>query len=90
MSLKFCPKCGNELEPGSSFCDSCGAKLEARTEPTPATSSGTIQSTQDVTRKTGMVDYPDFLKRLIALIFDSIIIGMIGSIFSRFSRTDAP
>ena len=32
MALKFCPKCGNELEPNAAFCEACGADLKERTE----------------------------------------------------------
>jgi len=28
----ICANCGNELEPGSRFCDSCGAPVEEKTE----------------------------------------------------------
>ncbi|MBY8984272.1 MAG: RDD family protein [Candidatus Lokiarchaeota archaeon] len=81
MSLKFCPKCGNELESGSSFCDSCGADLGTKTE-TPAAISPGVTTTQEPKVKPETVYYPDFLKRVIALIFDSIIIGLIGSAFT--------
>ena len=82
MSLKFCPKCGNELESGSSFCDSCGANLGTRTETPDTISPGLAQTTQEPKAKPETIYYPDFLKRVIAWIFDSIFIGIIGSIFS--------
>ena len=87
MSLKFCPKCGNKLESGSSFCDSCGAGLGTRTEIPAAISPGLTQTAQEPKAKPEIMYYPDFLKRVIAIIFDSIIIGLIGSVFSLFLIT---
>jgi len=76
MALKFCPKCGNELEPDASFCDACGAKLTERKETTSAS------TTSAPTLKSESVIYAPFLKRLIAIILDGIIIGLIGSSFT--------
>ncbi|MHA1931236.1 MAG: RDD family protein [Promethearchaeota archaeon] len=82
MSLNFCPKCGNKLEPEASFCDSCGAKINIRTEIPEKSSPGLAQPTQELKTKPETVIYADILKRVIALIFDSIIIGLIGSVFT--------
>ena len=90
MSLKFCPKCGNELESGSSFCDSCGANLGTRTETPDTISPGLAQTTQEPKAKPETIYYPDFLKRVIAWIFDSMFIGIIGSIFSLLLINYAP
>lgn len=79
MALKFCPKCGNELEPDASFCDACGASLKERSE----VSQQPVSEINKVTEvKPGGVIYAPFLKRLIAIFLDLIIIGLIGSTFS--------
>ena len=82
MSLKFCPKCGNKLEPDASFCDTCGAELGIKTETSNAITPGLTQTTQEPKTKPETVIYADFLKRLIAIIIDSLIIGLIGSTFT--------
>ena len=78
MSLKFCPKCGNKLEPDASFCDSCGANLKIITEVPEKSSPGLTQPAQELKSKPETVIYADILKRVIAIIFDSIIIGRIA------------
>ncbi len=83
MSLKFCPKCGGELEPDSRYCVSCGADLGKRKEvtETPYTSFPE-KKVQTVKVTPGAVEYGDFWSRLVALIIDGIIIGIIGSVIS--------
>jgi len=68
LSIKFCSKCGNELEPEATFCPSCGADLGVKEE--------------FVKTDSANVEYAGFGSRLIALIIDSIIIGLIGSTLS--------
>ena len=75
MALKYCPKCGNELEPDAAFCEACGANLKERTE-----QAETSTPTHKI--ETEGVIYAPSLKRIIAFILDSIIIGLIGSAFS--------
>ncbi len=75
MALKFCPKCGNELEPDAAFCEACGANLKERTE------QAEISTSTPKIEPEGVI-YATSLKRIIAFIFDSIIIGLIGSAFS--------
>lgn len=29
LKIMFCPKCGNDIESGSSYCKNCGAKIES-------------------------------------------------------------
>ena len=82
MSLKFCPKCGNKLEPETSFCDSCGADIRSKTGVPDEISPKIKQIAQEPKVKSEPVIYAEFLTRVIALIFDSIIIGMIGSFFT--------
>ncbi|MFX0003184.1 MAG: RDD family protein [Candidatus Hodarchaeota archaeon] len=68
MSSNFCPKCGNELEPNATFCTFCGADLK-QTSPKPKINQGSVE-------------FAGFGSRLVALIIDSIIIGIIGSSLS--------
>jgi len=83
MSLNFCPKCGNELEPNVTFCHSCGAELKTRKQ-VPKTETVSISSEAPVKPKVSpeSVEYAGFVDRLIALIIDTIIIGIIGSVLS--------
>ncbi|MHA2035458.1 MAG: RDD family protein [Promethearchaeota archaeon] len=82
MSEKFCPKCGNKLEPETSFCNACGADLRIRAE-TPSKSSPELkETTQEPKLKPKRVIYAYSLKRIIAQLFDSIFIILIGSAFS--------
>lgn len=80
MSVKFCPKCGSELEPNTSFCASCGADLRTKkVEPSP-TSKTVYQPAAKITQ--GNVEYANFISRLLAIIIDGIIITIIGSLLS--------
>jgi len=79
--LNFCPKCGGKLEPDAAFCPACGAKLKAKKE-APQISVDSGVSKPAVKPQPGTVEYTGFWTRLIALILDSIIIGIIGSILS--------
>jgi len=82
MSLKFCPKCGNKVEPGSTYCESCGAEVTSKTRIPDEITPKIKQIAQEPKVKSESVIYAEFLTRIIALIFDSIIIGMIGSFFT--------
>ena len=82
MSLKFCPKCGNKLEPETSFCDSCGADIRSKTGVPDEISPKIKQIAQEPKVKPEQVIYAELVTRVIALIFDSILIGMIGSFFT--------
>ena len=79
MALKFCPKCGNELEPDALFCDACGASLKERSEISEATASSISEPSQTLKAKPEGIIYALFLKRMIAFILDSIIIGLVSS-----------
>lgn len=80
MSLKYCPKCGNKLEPDAIVCQGCGADLRTRMgNPGYIYEQQTISS--GVIKKEG-VEYADFFPRLIALLIDGIIIGIISSSLS--------
>lgn len=80
MSLKFCPKCGYKLEPDATFCQGCGVDLRNR-----MAISGTISEKQTMSAgniKNEGVEYAELLPRLIALLIDGIIIGLISSSLS--------
>ncbi|MFX0029295.1 MAG: RDD family protein [Candidatus Hermodarchaeota archaeon] len=79
MALKFCPKCGNELEPDALFCDACGARLKERSETSEVSTPPISEPSQAQKIKPEGIIYAPFLKRLIALILDSIIIGIVSS-----------
>lgn len=80
MSLKFCPKCGYKLEPDATFCQGCGVDLRTRTDISVSNSEKQTISTGAI-KKEG-VEYADFFPRLIALLIDGIIIGIISSSLS--------
>jgi len=68
LSVKFCLNCGNELESNTTFCPFCGTDLGVNEE--------------QIKKSPSKVEYAGFWSRLVALIIDSIIIGLIGSILS--------
>ena len=82
MSLKFCPKCGSELEPDSRYCVSCGADLGARKGVSESTISETVPEKKMQKVAPESVVYADFVPRLVAIIIDGILIGVIGSSLS--------
>jgi uncharacterized RDD family membrane protein YckC len=67
MALKFCPKCGSELELGASFCSTCGTDLTDRKKPSQI--SQVLETSTDVR-------YADFAPRAIAWFIDIIIINI--------------
>ena len=80
MTLKFCPKCGSELESNTSFCASCGADLRSKRVEYEATAKTVIQPVVKITH--GNIEYATLISRLLALIIDGIIIAIIGSLLS--------
>ncbi|MFX1420005.1 MAG: RDD family protein [Promethearchaeota archaeon] len=82
MSLKFCPKCGGKLDPDAVFCPACGADLKVRKESKTIVDYEAPKTKVKSQTQTESVQYADFVIRLIALIIDSIIIGIMGSILS--------
>ena len=90
MVLKYCPSCGSELDPDTRFCSSCGADLKERvpqvaSEPPKTIISAPPQQTpitiQEPKPVSG-VEYGDFVERLIAIIIDGLLIGIIGLILN--------
>ncbi|MFW9825012.1 MAG: RDD family protein [Candidatus Thorarchaeota archaeon] len=79
MFLKYCPKCGNKLEPNVELCNSCGADLKIRQSYVNITAASTTKSSQSPRISSDTLIYADILKRIIAFIIDSIIIGIVGS-----------
>ncbi len=84
MSLRYCPKCGSELEPNSRYCVSCGVDLGTRKEVVESPSYETVSEKEAQQAKIvpETVQYGDFWARFVALIIDGIIIGIIGSVLS--------
>ena len=83
MSLKYCPKCGNKLEPDSIFCDACGTDLRSRKDVGEKAETKTeFRQEESVEYKTTMkpegIRYADFLPRFAALLIDGIIIAIIS------------
>jgi uncharacterized RDD family membrane protein YckC len=67
IDLKFCPKCGAELEIGASYCSSCGADLKERKKVTQRIKTEAISAN---------VKYAEFAPRAIAWLIDIIIINI--------------
>lgn len=86
MTLKYCPACGNELDPDTRFCSTCGLDLKERSPETisepPKTIISPIQEkSSSKTQKTdsdSSVEYAEFFERFIALLIDGIILVIIG------------
>jgi len=82
MALKYCPSCGNKLEPDASFCDACGNQLyQATVEEVSIPTYEQTTYTRPAIKQESVV-YADFGTRIVAFIIDLIIIGIIGAIFS--------
>ena len=70
MFKMYCSKCGEKLPDGSKFCTKCGAavKFEARAE----TVVGRFETDTDLQEH--------WIKRFIAYIIDSIIVGVVAAV----------
>lgn len=75
MELKFCPKCGSELENGATYCSSCGTDLSERKK-----TSQTIK----IVNASMEGKYADFAPRAIAWFIDIIIINIASTPLSWF------
>lgn len=71
--MTYCRKCGKILPEGAEFCPNCGAtiKIEAGSDETAAERIGRDRSLQD-----------HWIKRIIAIVVDSIIVGIATTILS--------
>jgi uncharacterized RDD family membrane protein YckC len=96
MDLKYCPKCGGELDVDAKFCNFCGADLRDRipkeqvqaptvlkVPPKQQVSTPTPQATpiSEKQSSTG-VEYANLGSRFVALIIDAIIIVIITGVLS--------
>src|SRR5438128_11693477 len=73
--MVYCWKCGSELQPNVSFCGKCGSPVQ------PAYASSTnVTGNTGLDQLTANRDVQDlWLRRAVAFIIDSVIIG-VGSI----------
>lgn len=44
--MKFCPNCGNKLQPGDRFCEKCGFQVAESQEETPTTATSKTQQVE--------------------------------------------
>ena len=68
-----CPNCGTENSPNSKFCTSCGGALQETTS---------IDQSQPDEKETAVskIVYAGFWRRVVALLIDSLILGVAGAI----------
>ncbi len=69
----FCGRCGTNNLDGAQFCQSCGAAMPAATAAAPAAQTGDIRSLPTS-------EFGGFWMRFIAVIIDTVIVGVIGGI----------
>jgi len=71
--MTYCKKCGKKLPEGASFCPNCGASIEAETglHETAAERIGHDRFLQQ-----------HWIKRIIAIVIDSIIVGIAATVLS--------
>jgi uncharacterized RDD family membrane protein YckC len=74
----FCPNCGQENADGARYCETCGTDLSKYITPTPVATPGP-QTGPSVTPD---VKYAGFWLRFVAWIIDSVLLGIVVSIFS--------
>lgn len=69
----FCPKCGNEVQEGSSFCGNCGAGIAGKAPNTAgvATAAATIATT-----KAGKKKGPIAIAAAVVVVILAVIVGM--------------
>jgi uncharacterized RDD family membrane protein YckC len=96
MDIKYCPKCGGELEADAKFCNFCGADLRERiskeqiqtpiaiqTPPKQQVSTPISQAAPISERQLPSgVEYASLGSRFVALIIDAIIIGIIYGVLT--------
>jgi hypothetical protein len=89
----FCPKCGTQVEPGSSFCQKCGAAVSqpaAAPAPSPTSTASPFPNQTAMAVKTsgmavaalvlgivGMFFFP-FVPSVLAIIFGALGIGQVN------------
>jgi uncharacterized RDD family membrane protein YckC len=89
VDQELCKSCGTPASPGAKFCESCGAPLEEGMKPTqpetlsqpqPEQYGEPHQPTTDQGYQAPPLQYKSVGIRFVAILIDSIIIGIIGSI----------
>lgn len=78
-SASFCQSCGTAISPGTQFCPSCGQRVGA-SQPLPAISASAFPGPGTSPRPAG------FWLRVVALIFDQLIIGVPALIATPFGN----
>ena len=68
----FCAKCGKEVPAGATFCPSCGSPVSGPSTAAPAAPLSGVDALMKDSTAQGY-----WLKRLIALIIDGVIIGIV-------------
>ena len=79
--MAFCAKCGKELPLGATFCPACGTPV-AGAAPGTAATTGTLSGIDALMKDSNDQSY--WLKRLIAIIIDGVIIGVVVTIIAVF------
>jgi uncharacterized RDD family membrane protein YckC len=80
--LAFCAKCGKELPMSATFCPSCGTPVSGAT---PAAEP--ISGVDAVIKESKAQEY--WIRRLVALIIDGIIIGVVVTVIFVFAASSA-
>ena len=84
----FCPRCGNSVPDGATFCPSCGAPLQAGAStaapsapgPTTAATSGPGSGFETLTKDQKAQEY--WLWRFVAFVVDAIIVYFVLAILT--------
>ena len=82
--MAFCAKCGKELPMGATFCPACGTPVPgaapAGAAPAAGASTGTMSGVDALMKESQAQQY--WFKRLIALIIDGVLIGIVVGIIA--------
>jgi uncharacterized RDD family membrane protein YckC len=76
----FCAKCGREVPVGATFCPNCGASVAGGPSTSPP--SAPISGIDALLKDSRAQEY--WLRRLIALIIDGVIIGVVVAVLAVF------
>jgi uncharacterized RDD family membrane protein YckC len=78
--MAFCSKCGKELPERATFCPACGTPVQG---PTTAATTETVSGVDALMKESKAQEY--WVKRLIALIIDGVIIGVVVAVIAIFA-----